>query len=412
MPARLGVFAFALLVTLLAVPGYSQPATQRTTFPPAGQLNRYGLKMAWWNQAHIDPARDTVRHLTADEQVVYVQTTAGTVTAIDMETGQKLWSIQLGRKDAPAYPVTSNGELALVLTGLDLFAVEKWTGNLAWRIRMPGQPSTSPVMDEEQVYVGMLDGSVYAFSLKNIRELFEQSLLPQWSYQTVAWRYKTSKTIHTPPVPWGDLVNFASENQSLYSVTKENRDLKFQLETDAPISAAMAQSGGHLFIASQDFNIYAVNLVNGKIRWQFVTGLPIVLAPRAVGENLYVAPTRGGLYQLSTASGRQRWWKPELAEFVAESMRYTFATSEHGDLVILDKNTGGTVGTMALRHFPVRVPNERTDRVIMSTESGLVIMLHETGQHYPIYHMFPELRPILPEFAPEEEIPPPPVQQP
>lgn len=406
MPARCWGFASLLLVTLLIGPGYSQPATQRSTFPPAGQLNRFGLKMAWWNQAHIDPNRDTVRHLTADEQVVYVQTTAGVVTAIDMETGQKLWSLQLGRKDAPAYPVTTNDELALVLSGLDLFAVEKWTGDLAWRVRLPAQPSTSPVMDARQVYVGTLDGSTYAFDLRKIRELFEQSLLPQWSYQTVAWRYKTSKTIHTPPIPWGDIVNFASENQSLYSVTKEGRNLKFQLETDAPISAPMAQSDGYLFMASEDFNIYAVSLISGKIRWQFVTGLPIVTAPRAVEKNLYVAPKRGGLYQLSTDSGRQQWWKPELTDFVAESTHFTFATSERGDLVILDKNTGGTVGALPLRHFSIRVANERTDRVIMATSSGLVIMLHESEQEFPTYYMFPEERPIFPEFATGEEIPP------
>jgi hypothetical protein len=37
-------------------------------------------------------------------------------------------------------------------------------------------------------------------------------------------------------------------------------------------------------------------------------------------------------------------------------------------------------------------------------------MLHERDQDYPLYHMHPELRPILPEFGTEEEIPPPPQQ--
>jgi hypothetical protein len=42
----------------------------------------------------------------------------------------------------------------------------------------------------------------------------------------------------------------------------------------------------------------------------------------------------------------------------------------------------------------------------MSTPSGLVIMLHESDQDYPIYHMNPELRPLLPEFATGNEMPP------
>jgi outer membrane protein assembly factor BamB len=409
MPTRFWAFASFLLLTLLMGSGYSQPATQQSTFPTVAQLNRYGLTMAWWNQATINPSRDTVRHLTADEQVVYVQSSAGAVTAIDMETGRKLWAMHLGRPDAPSYPVTSNDELALVMTGLDLFALDKWTGNLVWRLRMPHQPSTSPVMDETQIYVGTLDGSVYTFNLKKIRELFGLNLLPQWSYQTISWRYKTSNTIHTPPIPWGAIVNFASENKTLYSVTKEGRDLKFQLETDAPISAPMTQSDGYLFMASQDFNVYAVNLINGKIRWQFVTGLPITVAPKAIGENLYVSPKRGGLYQLSTITGRQKWWQPDLVDFVAESQNYTFATSVRGDLVILDKETGGSWGTLPVRHFTVRYPNERTDRLIMATPSGVVMMIHERDQEYPKFYKNPDHRPILPEFATGEE---PPVMEP
>ncbi len=406
MPTRFWAFASLFLFTSLMGTGFSQPATQRATFPTAGQLNRYGLKMAWWNQATLNPARDTVRHLTADEQMVYVQSTAGVVTAIDMETGRKVWSIQLGRKDTPALPVTSNDELALVLAGVDLFAIEKWTGNMAWRLRVPSQPSTRPVMDETQIYIGMLDGGVYAMDLKKTRELFELNRLPQWSYQTVAWRYKTSKIIRTPPVPWGRLVNFASENQSLYSVSKEGRDLKFQLETDAPISAPMTQSDGYLFMASQDFTVYAVNLINGTIRWQFITGLPIKRALKSVEQNLYVAPERGGLYQLSTISGQQKWWRPNLVDFVAETPHYVFTSSERGDLTILDKTSGGTVGMLPLKHFSVRTSNERTDRVIMATPTGLVIMLHENNQEFPLYYKNPENRPILPEFASEQEPPP------
>ncbi len=414
MPTRFWAFAAVVLGTLLTADGFAQ-ALRGNVLPSVQMLNRYGLKMAWWNQANINPGRDTIRYVTADEQIVYAQTSAGTVTAVDMETGRKLWSAQLGRPDAPSYAVTTNNELALVLTSLDLFAIDKWTGNLVWRIRMPGQPSTSPVMDEKQVYVGTLDGSVYAFDLKKIRQLFEENHLPDWSYLTQNWRYRTAKVVRTPPIPWGSIVNFASEDKSLYSVTKEQANVKFLLETDAPVSAPMTESEGYLFMASEDFNIYAVNLINGKIRWQFVTGVPVLVGPKAVGENLYVAPKRAGLYQLSTISGRQRWWQPNLTEFLAESRHYTFAADRRGDVVILDRDSGGPIGLLPLRHFSVHVSNERTDRLILATTTGQIIMIHERDQEFPIYHKNPEERPLLPEFASEEEPPPaeqPPAEQP
>ena len=71
---------------------------QRTGFTPKIPtqrfLGRYGLERAWWGQATLNPTRDTVRHLTVDEENVYVQATSGVVTAFDNETGKRLWAVQ------------------------------------------------------------------------------------------------------------------------------------------------------------------------------------------------------------------------------------------------------------------------------------------------------------------------------
>ena len=61
-----------------------------------------------------------------------------------------------------------------------------------------------------------------------------------------------------------------------------------------------------------------------------------------------------------------------------------------------------------MRLFSVRVANDRTDRIFMSTESGLVIALRKRGETIPIYHKFPDRLPILPEVTPEEPTPPDP----
>lgn len=41
------------------------------------------------------------------------------------------------------------------------------------------------------------------------------------------------------------------------------------------------------------------------------------------------------------------------------------------------------------------------DRIFLASPSGLVVALRERGRSFPQYHMFPERRPILPEFAPD-----------
>ena len=84
---------------------------QKTGFTPRipsqRLLGRYGLERAWWGQATLNPTRDKVRHMTVDEENVYVQATSGVVTAFNNETGKRLWAVQLGRRDLASYPLAT-----------------------------------------------------------------------------------------------------------------------------------------------------------------------------------------------------------------------------------------------------------------------------------------------------------------
>ena len=70
-----------------------------------------------------------------------------------------------------------------------------------------------------------------------------------------------------------------------------------------------------------------------------------------------------------------------------------------GNIVIVDRNDGSPVGALPLRDFKVRVSNDRTDRMYLATESGLVISIRDKNREFPIYHKYPERRPILPLFG-------------
>lgn len=400
--AAVGLF-FSLL---LAAPSLSQ--AQRSSFgprlPSQRLLSRYGLERGWWGQATLNPSRDTVRYFTVDEENVYVQATSGVVTAFDNESGRRLWAVQLGRRDLFSYALASNEEFALVAVGMQLFALDKYSGDLLWEIRLPAHPSTSPAMDEKYVYIGTLDGSVYAFSLRKIHELFNENLLPQWSHETLVWRYKTAKSITTPPISTGRVVDFASQDNLLYSVSADEREQIFLFETDAPVSAPMVRSEGLLYMASEDFNFYCLNAENGRVRWEFVSGLPVRQAPVVIGPHVFLLPDRGGMYCLSKTSGSQIWWQPKGTEFLAATPELVFMSDSLDNVVMLDRRDGAPLGALPMRYFKKRVANDRTDRLFLASESGLVISIRDQNREFPLYHKHPERRPIMPMFA--EETPP------
>jgi outer membrane protein assembly factor BamB len=374
--------------------------------PTPSVLDRYGLEIAWGGQAVLNPSRDKVASITSDEELVYVQASSGVLSAFDDETGQRRWAVRLGRFDEPTFPTVSNEDVVLAVVGTSMFGIDKRQGGILWTLRLPGPPSTGPAIDSEQIYVGTLDGSVYAFSLKKIRELYIERRLPQWSGETVLWRYQAGKEITSPPISDGSRVNFASRNGSLYSVSSFKASLQYQFETDAPIVAPMARVGDTQFLASEDYNFYAINATNGKVLWEFVTGLPIRKPPHAIGNSLFLAPDRGGLYCLDVGTGDLRWWHPKLTDFIATTHSVTFTRDWDGNLTLVNLKDGRMIGRVPASDYPHHVANDRNDRVYLATTTGRVMALRQTGHDMPIYHKFPERLPILPEFAPEVPAPP------
>ena len=370
--------------------------------PTQQQLSRLNLERAWSAQAVINPSRDKVEHITVDEDLVYVQVDSGITTAFDAENGRQLWAVQLGRFDQPSFHAVSNEDEVLLVVGAAMYGLEKTTGRTLWKLILPGQPSTAPSVDERQVYFGTLDGSVYAYNLKKIHQLYEERRLPEWSLEAEVWKYKAGKEITSPPVTAGRVINFASRNGSLYSVATNDRKLVYQLETDKPIVAPLARLGNTMFVASEDNSFLALNLTNGQVEWEFTSGLPIRKPIWAINNDLFLLPDRGGIYCLNPANGDKRWSHPNLNQFVAVLGETVATLDPDGNLVMVTREKGEVIGSLPSRRYKVRVGNERTDRIYLGTESGLVVCLRQVGHNFPVYHRYPDRLPLMPEFAPED----------
>ena len=385
-----------------------------TSLPSSRDLSRYGLTRAWWNQATMDPSRDQIRHLTGDEDNIYVQSRSGIVTAFDAESGRRLWSLLVGSDNQQALPASSNSGILLIAVGLKVHAVNKFTGEVLWELELPHHPSTAPAMDDDRVYLGMVDGSSFAYDLRKIRELWEENRLPRWSNYAFVWRYKAPQQISSPPVPDGRSVTFASMNGSVYSVGASERKLFFQFETAGRtrIVTPLGRGRDSIFVTSEDARMFCLNKENGVRRWAFTAGVPIRQQPRVVEGSVYVCPQDDGMYCLNVNSGLTNWHQARASSFLASTTDYLIASDSLDNVLLLSHDDGAIVGVLPLRGLNVRLHNERTDRCYLASDDGLIVCLREKGQEFPLYHMFPDRRPLLPEFAPDEAEPPAPEPDP
>lgn len=398
--APLGRSLALLLCLLCGNSGFAQ----RQTLPSEQILNPLGLTRAWWGRAELDPRQDTVQFLTADETVVYVQSKTGGITAFDAETGKRMWARQLGPSRQAGFAANSNDTEVLITAGLVMYSLDKATGKINWSLDLPHHPSSSPGVDDNQVYVPMSDGSVYSFDLRMIHKLSDAGMLPQWSMRARGWRYQTSRPVLSPPSSDNTLVTFASSSGTLYAVDAKGLKLKFQFEAASPVTTPVAYRGDTIFICDVDARLYCISAVTGITRWTFATSSAVRQQPRPVEDAVFaVAERGGGMYCLDSLTGVQRWRNTEVADFISVSNKRVYAADALGNLLLLNRAEGRQEAPpLALRDYPIRINNARTDRLYLASPDGLLVCLRETDQKLPIYHLFPDRRPILPEFGPEE----------
>lgn len=395
-----------LLVALVCLGWLASIASAQAhrDIPREDELARYDLSLAWWNRAVFDPARDTIRAISSDEQAVFVQSTNGTITAFDGETGRLMWSKSIGTPDQVAYPLVTNDAMAFLAAGMNLYAIDKASGETFWEVQLPHHPSASPEVDEDQVYVGTAEGSVYALDLDKIKNLYDRRLLPQYSELTNVWRYQAPSEIITPPVSNGEAVVFASFSGLMFSVVAKDRGLNYQFETEgrAPIRVPFGRADNTVFVASDDARVFALDMVNGNRKWSFTAGEAIREQPRVVGSHVYVVPFGRGMYSLRTSTGFQQWHQHEASQFLAATTDYVFVSDKLGNVLLLDRDEGSVLGTLGFRNLSERVQNERTDRLYLASAAGLVVCIRERGRTEPLWHKYPERQPIRADVAPDE----------
>jgi len=389
---RLRRSSLVLLVCFLtASPALAQSGSHAGSgLTRQNQLRQQGLTRAWWGQAVMDYQRDKLRHLTTDGDHVFAQCTNGIITAFDAESGRKLWSNRIGDTDAPQMPASTNDEHLLVWSAATMYLLNKDNGQKELQFKLPGQPSTSARSDKEQIYVGFLDGSLYAFDLKT---------------GTINWRFRTSRRIVVPALPHSHTVLFASTNGSLYSVDALTRDLVFQFEADNVISAPMGLYKDWVLLPSEDYKLYAVNINNGEEGWKapFLSGERIRKAPVVIDDEIYVIPEHRGLFQLAAETGVERWYVRGITEVLAVSPTKVFAVDKLERLVVLDRKSGKKTGGVPLGPATVLMTNTDTDRIYLATPQGTVICLHEVDRDLPFFHKEAEDRPFMPPISPEPD---------
>jgi len=124
----------------------------------------------------------------------------------------------------------------------------------------------------------------------------------------IKWQFETDAPVSaSPTIGAGDSVHIACENGKLYTLDIDDGSLLWSYDTNTPlISAPTVGPGGSVYVGGKDGKLYAIS-ISGRLRWTHTTDGFIYSSP-AVSPNghIYVCSQDGSLYALDR-DGSELW---------------------------------------------------------------------------------------------------------
>ena len=142
---------------------------------------------------------------------------------------------------------------------------------LAWIFKTKGAVTSSAAIVKGTVYIGSIDGNLYAIDLKTGEQ---------------RWVYQTEDSVESPPLVLDGKVYFGSNDCYVYCVDAKDGKFNWKFETYEKVigSANFVKTGDgetHLIVGSHDANVYCLDAATGKKIWayetmNFVNGTPSI----------------------------------------------------------------------------------------------------------------------------------------
>ena len=175
-----------------------------------------------------------------------------------------------------------------------------------------------PLLDEDRVYVGTLDGVVFCLNLTNIKrvKLAHRKMAPR---EMVAWQFKAGEAVNSSPTVWEGNLYFGANDGAIYCLDKETGELKWKREVEPKepcafkfFSSPMVVEG-KLCIGAANKQFYCLDAKTGKILWQYAVNDWIRSRPVPQGDKVYVAAMDGTIHCVSQREGKvQLEWKTKI----------------------------------------------------------------------------------------------------
>ncbi len=279
---------------------------------------------------------------------------------------QLLWELDVEGLGFDAGPIIASGRVFAADHDGRVLAVDLQSGQELWRIELDTGFVASPAYRAGVLYVGDYDGTLHALDAANGAE---------------KWQYASGTEIDGSPNFFEQLVLFTSQNGNLYAVHIADGSLAWQYETGDQLQCGPTLAGDKTFLGGCDSFLHIVDVNNGQAVGQpLAIDAPTGSTPSVLGNRVFV-PTYAGeifCYQMPETTPLWRFKNPQLAaEFknsVAVADGLAVAASRNKRVFAIDVDNGQVVWEQTLRKRCDASPVIAGSRVVVASADGRITL--------------------------------------
>ncbi len=272
------------------------------------------FKVAWSKSIGAPTKGDTevIVQPVSDGRLIYVMDGEARVSALDVNTGNTAWSVDLNphnKRDKIAFGgglALANGKLFVTSGYRFIDALDPSNGKVIWSKPTDTQFHAAPTANDTAIFVTDVDNQIFAFDQSSGDML--------WTYQAIAEPARLMRS--SSPIVSGGLVYAPFSSGELVAINASTGDpvweqvLAQSSRTNAlseirDIAGRPVLYNGTVFAASHSGIFEAMNATTGDPKWQIQTDS--INTPWVSGDVVFLVSLQGELIAANRDNGQIYW---------------------------------------------------------------------------------------------------------
>ncbi|MBC6429013.1 MAG: outer membrane protein assembly factor BamB, partial [Cellvibrionales bacterium] len=318
-----------------------------------------------------------------DQGTVYAADRTGTVTAIDLQTGTRIWQKRLKNTPLTGATGAAHGKVLLGTGQGQVLALDQATGTQLWQTSVSSEVLAPPATDGHTVIVTSLDGRIHGLNAADGS--------PRWQADTqlpLLTLRGTAPPLIIPDLPTasgrplpaaiigqdsGKLAAYAlRDGTQLWEARVGTPQGRTDLERMVDIDGRPLYHKGTLYALAFQAGLMALQPATGRALW--FQSASASTAPAAHAGSLVITESSGQIRAFNAFEGTELWATAAYANrqlnAPAVANLYVAVADYRGYLHLLDRRSGTTIGRHKIGRQGIRTPTLLHNGVLLLLDNG------------------------------------------